>query len=137
MEKKIEKMKVAIYSIHSDYKKLSVDFEKLKKELLEIKTNLKHLNEETFDLLKNQVSFMQQQVGTVGTRVPTKPDVEILEIIMRHKVITVESLCMTFNQIDRFIIVKYVEQFHERGTIIYDGSVVKLNENRINKEEES
>ena len=29
-EKKIEKMKVAIYSIHSDYKKLSVDFEKLK-----------------------------------------------------------------------------------------------------------
>ena len=30
MEKKIEKMKVAIYSIHSDYKKLSTDFEKLK-----------------------------------------------------------------------------------------------------------
>ena len=29
-EKKIEKMKVAIYSIHSDYKKLSSDFEKLK-----------------------------------------------------------------------------------------------------------
>lgn len=29
-EKKIEKMKVAIYSIHSDYKKLSTDFEKLK-----------------------------------------------------------------------------------------------------------
>jgi len=29
-KKKIEKMKVAIYSIHSDYKKLSVDFEKLK-----------------------------------------------------------------------------------------------------------
>ncbi len=29
-EKKIDKMKVAIYSIHSDYKKLSVDFEKLK-----------------------------------------------------------------------------------------------------------
>ena len=28
MEK--DKMKVAIYSIHSDYKKLSVDFEKLK-----------------------------------------------------------------------------------------------------------
>lgn len=30
MEKKIDKMKVAIYSIHSDYKKLSTDFEKLK-----------------------------------------------------------------------------------------------------------
>ena len=29
-EKKIDKMKVAIYSIHSDYKKLSSDFEKLK-----------------------------------------------------------------------------------------------------------
>ena len=29
-EKKIEKMQVAIYSIHSDYKKLSTDFEKLK-----------------------------------------------------------------------------------------------------------
>jgi len=29
-KKKIDKMKVAIYSIHSDYKKLSVDFEKLK-----------------------------------------------------------------------------------------------------------
>jgi len=27
---KIDKMKVAIYSIHSDYKKLSSDFEKLK-----------------------------------------------------------------------------------------------------------
>ena len=31
MEKnKIDKMRVAIYSIHSDYKKLSTDFEKLK-----------------------------------------------------------------------------------------------------------
>ena len=29
-KKKIDKMKVAIYSIHSDYKNLSVDFEKLK-----------------------------------------------------------------------------------------------------------
>lgn len=29
-KKKIDKMKVAIYSIHSDYKKLSSDFEKLK-----------------------------------------------------------------------------------------------------------
>ena len=29
-KKKIDKMKVAIYSIHSDYKKLSTDFEKLK-----------------------------------------------------------------------------------------------------------
>lgn len=29
-KKKIDKMKVAIYSIHGDYKKLSVDFEKLK-----------------------------------------------------------------------------------------------------------
>ena len=29
-EKKIEKMKVAIYAIHGDYKKLSTDFEKLK-----------------------------------------------------------------------------------------------------------
>jgi len=29
-KKKIDKMKVAIYSIHSDYKKLSADFEKLK-----------------------------------------------------------------------------------------------------------
>ena len=29
-KKKIDKIKVAIYSIHSDYKKLSADFEKLK-----------------------------------------------------------------------------------------------------------
>ena len=29
-KKKIDKMKVAIYSIHSDYKRLSSDFEKLK-----------------------------------------------------------------------------------------------------------
>lgn len=29
-KKKIDKMRVAIYSIHSDYKKLSADFEKLK-----------------------------------------------------------------------------------------------------------
>ena len=29
-KKKIDKMKVAIYSIHSDYNKLSTDFEKLK-----------------------------------------------------------------------------------------------------------
>jgi hypothetical protein len=29
-KKKIDKIKVAIYSIHSDYKKLSSDFEKLK-----------------------------------------------------------------------------------------------------------
>ena len=113
------------------------DFEKLKKELAEIKTNLRHLNEETFDLLKNQVSFMQQQVGTVGNKVPTKPDVEILDVIMKHKVITVQSLCMSFNQLDKFIVVKYVEQFNERGTIIFDGSVIRLNENKIDKEEES
>ena len=29
-KKKIDKMKVTIYSIHSDYKRLSTDFEKLK-----------------------------------------------------------------------------------------------------------
>ena len=42
-EKKIEKMKVAIYSIHSDYKKLSVDFEKLKNIVTEC------LQNDTFD----------------------------------------------------------------------------------------
>ena len=42
-EKKIEKMKVAIYSIHSDYKKLSADFEKLKNIVTEC------LQNDTFD----------------------------------------------------------------------------------------
>lgn len=42
-EKKIDKMKVAIYSIHSDYKKLSVDFEKLKNIVTEC------LQNDTFD----------------------------------------------------------------------------------------
>ena len=38
MEK--DKMKVAIYSIHSDYKKLSVDFEKLKNLVTECLQNV-------------------------------------------------------------------------------------------------
>ena len=38
-KKKIDKMKVAIYSIHSDYKKLSVDFEKLKNIITECLQN--------------------------------------------------------------------------------------------------
>jgi len=42
-EKKIDKMKVAIYSIHSDYKKLSTDFEKLKNIVTEC------LQNDTFD----------------------------------------------------------------------------------------
>jgi hypothetical protein len=42
-EKKIDKMKVAIYSIHSDYKKLSSDFEKLKNIVTEC------LQNDTFD----------------------------------------------------------------------------------------
>jgi len=42
-KKKIDKMKVAIYSIHSDYKKLSVDFEKLKNIVTEC------LQNDTFD----------------------------------------------------------------------------------------
>ena len=42
-KKKIDKMKVAIYSIHSDYKKLSSDFEKLKNIVTEC------LQNDTFD----------------------------------------------------------------------------------------
>ena len=42
-KKKIDKMKVAIYSIHSDYKKLSSDFEKLKNLVTEC------LQNDTFD----------------------------------------------------------------------------------------
>ncbi|WKK75330.2 hypothetical protein QYS49_27815 [Marivirga salinae] len=113
------------------------DFDKLKKELSEIKTSIGHLNSETFDLLKNQVSFMQEQVGQVGQKTTTKPDVEILDTIMKHKVITVESLCMTFNNIERFIVVKYVEEFESRGTVTFDGSVIKFADKKVSKEEES
>jgi hypothetical protein len=42
-KKKIDKIKVAIYSIHSDYKKLSSDFEKLKNIVTEC------LQNDTFD----------------------------------------------------------------------------------------
>ena len=48
-EKKIDKMKVAIYSIHSDYKKLSVDFEKLKNLVTECLQN-KSLNRHGLDI---------------------------------------------------------------------------------------
>lgn len=117
--------------------KSSSDLDELKKELRDIKGSIEHLNKETFDLLKNQVSFMQQQVGQVGSKSTTKPDVEILDTIMKHKVITIETLCMQFNQMDRFIVIKYVEQFQERGTLEFDGTVIKLNDKKDRKEEES
>lgn len=117
--------------------KSSSDVEELKKKLNEVKGSIDHLNNETFDLLKNQVSFMQQQVGQVGSKSSTKPDVEILDTIMKHKIITMESLCMQLAQLDRFIVVKYVEQFEERGTLLFDGTVIKLNDRKANKEEES
>ncbi len=110
--------------------KSNSDISDLRKELREIKSSIEHLNNETFDLLKNQVSFLQQQVGQVGQKTSTKPDVEILGIVMEHKVISIETLCMNFNNIDRFIVIKYVEQFCERGTLIFDGTVVKLNERK-------
>ncbi|GAA4027161.1 hypothetical protein GCM10022386_08150 [Flavobacterium cheonhonense] len=117
--------------------KSNSDVAELKKELSEIKGSIGHLNKETFDLLKNQVSFMQQQVGQVGTKTITKPDVEILDIVMKHKVITIETLCMSFNNIDRFIVIKYIEQFCERGTLLFDGTVVKLNQRKDKTEDES
>lgn len=117
--------------------KSNSDVDELKKELREIKGSIEHLNNETFDLLKNQVSFMQQQVGQVGSKPSTKPDVEILDTVMKHKVITIETLCMNFNHIDKFIVVKYIEQFCERGTLLYDGTVVKLNERKETREDES
>ncbi len=117
--------------------KSSSDVAELKKELRDIKGSIEHLNKETFDLLKNQVSFMQQQVGQVGSKTTTKPDVEILDTVMKHKVITIETLCMNFSGIDRFIVIKYVEQFCERGTLQFDGTVVKLNERKEKGEDES
>lgn len=117
--------------------KSNSDVTELKKELSDIKSRIEHLNKETFELLKNQVSFMQQQVGQVGSKATSKPDVEILDTIMKHKVITIETLCMNFNSIDRSIVIKYVEQFCERGTLIFDGTVVKLNERKEKKEDES
>ena len=52
-KKKIDKMKVAIYSIHSDYKKLSSDFEKLKNIVTECLQNdsLNRHGTEIFDLI--------------------------------------------------------------------------------------
>lgn len=52
-KKKIDKMKVAIYSIHSDYKKLSVDFEKLKNIVTECLQNdtLNSHGTDIFDLI--------------------------------------------------------------------------------------
>ena len=129
--KEIEELKKIVEN------KSKEEMENLSKELLEIKKDIKHLNDETFDLVKKQVSFMQQQVGQVGTKSTTKPDVEILNTIMQHKVITIETLCMQFNNLEDFIIIKYVEQFSERGTLIFDGSVIKLNEKKDNKNEES
>ena len=48
-KKKIDKMKVVIYSIHSDYKKLSSDFEKLKNIVTECLQN-KSLNRHGMDI---------------------------------------------------------------------------------------
>ena len=117
--------------------KSNEDVAELKRELGDIKNRIEHLNKETFDLLKTQVSFMQQQVGQVGSKTTTKPDVEILDIVMKHKLITIESLCMNFNNIDRFIVIKYVEQFCDRGTLLYDGTVIKINERKDKQEDES
>ena len=83
--KEIEELKKIVEN------KSKEEMENLSKELLEIKKDIKHLNDETFDLVKKQVSFMQQQVGQVGTKSTTKPDVEILNTIMQHKVITIET----------------------------------------------
>ena len=51
MEK--DKLKVAIYSIHSDYKKLSVDFEKLKNLVTECLQNdsIEHRGMDIFNLI--------------------------------------------------------------------------------------
>ena len=56
-EKKIEKMKVAIYSIHSDYKKLSSDFEKLKNLVTEClqNENIEHHGMDIFNLIMDIV----------------------------------------------------------------------------------
>jgi len=129
--KEIEELKKIVSDKSKD------DFGKLKTELAEIKKSISHLNDETFELLKNQVSFMQQQVGQVGVKATSKPDVEILDTIMKHKVITVETLCMQFQGLDRFIVIKYVEQFHERGALNFDGSVIRLNERGKTNEEKS
>lgn len=117
--------------------KSNADVSELRKELSDIKGSIEHLNKETFDLLKNQVSFMQQQVGQVGSKTTTKPDVEILDTVMKHKVITIETLCMNFHGLDKFIVLKYVEQFCERGTLQFDGTVVKLNERKEQREDKS
>ena len=52
-KKKIDKMKVAIYSIHSDYKKLSSDFEKLKNLVTEClqNENIEHHGMDIFNLI--------------------------------------------------------------------------------------
>ncbi len=129
--KEIDELKIIVQN------NSKADLDELKKELREIKGSIEHLNKETFDLLKNQVSFMQQQVGQVGSKTPTKPDVEILDVVMKHQIITIETLCMNFNHLDRFIVVKYVEQFCERGTLVFDGTVIKLNDRKERKEDKS
>lgn len=129
--KEIDEMKKIVTN------KSDTDISELRKELRDIKGSIEHLNRETFDLLKNQVFFMQQQVGQVGSIATVKPEVEILDTVMKHKVITIETLCMSFSKLERFIVVNYIEQFCERGTLLFDGTVIKLNEQKEKKEGES
>ena len=69
-KKKIDKMKVAIYSIHSDYKKLSTDFEKLKNLVTEClqNKNIERHGMDIFNLIMDidypfRSSSSQRQAG--------------------------------------------------------------------------
>ncbi len=113
------------------------EFNTIKNDLNELKKSVDLVSKETLEMVKNQFSFMQQQVGKVGEKIPTKPEVEILDTIMRHKRITVQTLCMQFQNIDEFIVIKYVEEFKSRGTLLFDGTLIQLNEKKDQKEEGS
>lgn len=111
------------------------EFNAIKNDLNEVKKSIEHISKETLEIVKNQVSFMQQQVGKVGEKTPAKIDIEILGTIMKHKRITVETLCMQFNNIEKFIVIKYVEEFQARGTLLFDGALIQINEKNDRKEE--
>lgn len=111
------------------------EFITIKNDLNELKRNVDYISKETLEMVKTQFSFMQQQVGKVGEKSPTKPEVEILDTIMRHKRITVETLCMQFNHMDRFIVIKYVEEFQSRGTLKYDGTLIQMIDRKDTKDD--
>jgi len=127
--KEIEELKKIVESKSND------EIIVIKNDIIEIKNNIEHLTKESFEIVKNHIIFMQQQVGKVGEKVPTKPEVEILDTIMKHKRITVETLCMQFNNIEKFIVVKYVEEFQSRGTLLFDGTLIQMNDKKDQKEE--